>query len=261
MQRYARCLLLPMLMAAGVNSCVAVGVAGGVVVDAAAAPAAPATGGACSAAGGGDMAAEGTNLVLRDSTGQSVARWPLRDAQGRPGTLLAVCALPLRHSHVIVVQGWTELWEISHDPTAPPIYDGLVHDWRMGEGISRPGYLGIRRIRLEHPWMAVFSDDRVPWLLGAEASADGRADAVVLHLDVRRAVARWPLGTLDEAAARGGWLYGSALQGAATNVFTLRLPASDGDWRLIDIRTWRPHSGSGTPGSMAPSALDAAFTR
>lgn len=188
-------LLLPLLMAAGVNSCVA----GGVVVDVAAAPAAPATGGACSAAGGGDMAAEGTDLVLRDSTGQPLARWPLRDAQGRPGTLLAVCALPLRHSHVIVVQGWTELWEISHDPVAPPIYDGLVHDWRMGEGLPRPGYLGIRRIALERPWVSVFSDGRQPWLMGAEAANDGMLTAVVLHLDIRRALTRLPM------AADGGW--------------------------------------------------------
>ena len=160
---------------------------------------APGTGGACSTVNRGAMVAEGADLVLRDDAGLALARWPLRNAQGQPGTLLAVCSLPLRHSHVIVVQGWTELWEISHDPTAPPIYDGLVHDWRMREGIPRPGYLGIRRFRLERPWVAVFSDGRQPWLIGAEAADDGTLTAVVLNLDIRRALARMPL------PADGGW--------------------------------------------------------
>ncbi len=145
------------------------------------------------------MAADGADLVLRDATGQALARWPLRNAQGRPGTLLAVCTLPQRRSHAIVVQGWTELWEISSDPAAPPIYDGMVHDWRLGEGLPRPGYLGIRPIRLERPWVAVFGSAHQPWLVGAEAGDDGTLTAVVLHLDIRRVLTRLPL------APGGAW--------------------------------------------------------
>ena len=151
------------------------------------------------------MAADGADLVLRDGAGQPLARWPLRNAQGQPGILLAVCRLALRHSHVIVVQGWTELWEISHDPAAPPIYDGLVHDYRMGEGIARPGYLGIRRIHLVRPWVAVWGDGRQPWLVGAEAADVGQLTAVVLNLDIRRELARLPLapdGAWPELAGR-----------------------------------------------------------
>jgi hypothetical protein len=53
----------------------------------------------------------------------------------------------------------------------------------------------VRRIRLLRPWTSVWADGRVPWLLGSETGADG--DAVVLHLDVRRAVGRLPLTTDD----------------------------------------------------------------
>lgn len=161
----------------------------------------PPTGGDCApvgtSPGSGPMRVDGPDLVLHDGAGQALARWPLRDADGRPGEPIAVCQLQPRQSFAVVFGGWQELWEISTDPAAPPIYDGLVHDYRMGEAIARPGHLGLRRIRLLRPWTAVWADGRVPWLLGSEEAAE--ADAVVLHLDVRRAVGRLPL------APDGGW--------------------------------------------------------
>lgn len=159
----------------------------------------PVTGGDCAPPGAGPMRQDGADLVLHDSIGTPLARWPLRNAQGHAGTLLAVCALPQRRSVVVVVQGWLELWEISTDPAAPPIHDGLVHDYRMGEAIARPGHLGVRRIRLDRPWLAVFADQRVPWLLATEQGSAPGDGVVVLHLDVRRTVGRLPL------APGGGW--------------------------------------------------------
>ena len=157
----------------------------------------PPSGGDCAPPGDGPVRVQGPDLVLHDATGSALARWPLRDADGGPGVPIAVCRLQPRQSVVVVVAGWHELWEISTDPAAPPIFDGLVHDYRMGEAIPRPGYLGVRRIRLVQPWLAVWADGRVPWLLGREAGAD--ADVAVLHLDVRRVVGRLAL------APDGGW--------------------------------------------------------
>lgn len=159
--------------------------------------AAPPTDGDCAPPGDGPMRVAGADLVLHDDAGAVLGRWPLRDADGRPGRPIAVCRLQPRQSLVVVLAGWHELWEISTDLAAPPIFDGLVHDYRMGEAIARPGYLGVRRIRLLQPWTAAWADGRVPWLLGAEADVDG--DAAVLHLDVRRVVGRLPW------AADGGW--------------------------------------------------------
>lgn len=157
----------------------------------------PSNGGDCAPAVASPMRVESTDLVLHDELGAPLARWPLRDANGRPGTPIAVCRLAQRQSWLVAVAGWLELWEISTDRAAPPIFDGLVHDYRMAEAIARPGYLGIRRIRLERPWTAVWADGRVPWVMGAELGADH--DAAVLHLNVRRVVGRLPWGP------GGGW--------------------------------------------------------
>jgi hypothetical protein len=215
--------------------------AGGVIALAQAQPGLPGHG-TCTPAGRCSLVAEAGWLLLLDGAA-TIARWPLQDAQGRAGGLLAAFEAPTRRSFIVVLQGLSELWEISTDPDAAPIYDGLVHDWRLGEGIARPGYLGLRRIRLARPWTAAFFDARMPWLAGAESGeSDGAAtEAVVLHLDIRRAVLRLPL---DRQRA-------TPLQGAAL-VFSddgrpvhLRLPAPAGLWQWVDVQRWVLLPGEG----------------
>ena len=177
-------------------------------------------------------------LQLRDATGQVLRDWPVQDAQGGRGDVLAAFEAPQRRSFVVALRGLPELWEISVDPAAEPIFDGLVHDYRMGEGLPRPGFLGIRRSRLERPWVAAFYDPRVPWLVGAEAADPhtGAMTAVVLHLDIRRAMARLPLPVPVPGASA---LAGAALwdAGPGSPRWQLALPAAQG-WAVYDTQRW-----------------------
>ncbi|MCZ2291006.1 MAG: hypothetical protein LC125_03590 [Burkholderiales bacterium] len=110
--------------------------------------------------------------------------------QGRPSALLALSA---RRSFVLAFDGLPELWEIALDPQAEPIFDGYVHDYRMGEGIAKPGFLGVRRTRLQEPLRALVGDGA--YVLGRAADVDapgrGRARLVLVQLDVRRPIARF----------------------------------------------------------------------
>jgi hypothetical protein len=97
---------------------------------------------------------------------------------------------------------------VSFDPDAPPIYDGLVHDWRGREAIGVPGFMNPRRT----PWpegtlapIAKLSAPNGAWVLAQLAVArDARCSAVALvNLDVRRVVGLWRLeGAADVVAAR-----------------------------------------------------------
>lgn len=178
-------------------------------------------------------------LLLRDATGQVLRDWPVQDAQGHRGEVLAAFGAPLRRSFVVALRGLPEVWEISIDPAAEPIFDGLVHDYRLGEGLARPGYLGIRRSRLANALVAVFFDPRVPWLVGAEAPdpRSGKPVAVVLNLDIRRVVARLPL---PAPAPDSSPLAGTALQSEASPVgplWRLSLPADEGR-AVYDTQRW-----------------------
>jgi hypothetical protein len=134
---------------------------------------------------------QGNDVVVLDA-GQPVKTLPARSlAGGAPSTISTVRYLPQRRSFVIAFETLPELWELSVDPNAPPIFDGLVHDYRMGEAIASPGFLGVRRTALEAPALSIDTAD-----------ARGAAYVVVrtgktrwlVNLDVRRAIERLPQG-------------------------------------------------------------------
>jgi len=113
---------------------------------------------------------------------------------GRIATRIAALrTAALRRSFIVAPADLPELWEISYDPKAEEIYDGLVHDYRFGEGVPRRGFLGLRRTTLTEP-LADFVLDEVEaeaWGLAAAPPA-GSGEGQVINLDVRRRVATLP---------------------------------------------------------------------
>jgi hypothetical protein len=80
-----------------------------------------------------------------------------------------------RRSFVVALKDMPELWEISYDPKAEPIYDGLVHDYKMGEAIAKPGFQGVRRTPLDEPLDDFFFDQSYRHVLGATRPASRRS--------------------------------------------------------------------------------------
>ncbi len=113
-----------------------------------------------------------------------------------------------RRSFVVAFESLPELWEVSFDPDVPPIYDGLVHDWRSREAIGIPGFLNPRRT----PWresavapIVKVSSPNGAWVLALLAAAGGArcSEVALVNLDVRRVVGQWRLeGAVDMGAAR-----------------------------------------------------------
>lgn len=168
---------------------------------------------------------EGEDLVLRDAEGRERRRAPGRDLAGRRrGVPQAVLHHTGRRSLVVSHPALDELWELPLDPEAPPVFDGYVHDWRMGEAIATPGWFTPRRIPMAATMPSRWWLDAAwPWVAGAFDDA-----VIVVHLDVRRVVARLPLaGARIEHSARAAWNGAEAW----------RLPHAGGTaW--IDPRRW-----------------------
>lgn len=168
--------------------------------------------------------AEDGALHLHDRQGGERATLPGTDLSGRlHGDAESLHFLPQRRSLLATWPALAEWWEVALDPHAPPLYEGLVHDHRLGEGLARPGYLAPRRIALPGAWTrAAFVDARVPWVGGLRAGA-----VVVVHLDVRRVVAEFDLPGADPAAA---------VLDAAAGLW--HVPTAAGTVH-IDTRRWR----------------------
>ena len=237
-------------------------------------------------------AAHAEQFSLLDGRGEVHRAFDGTDLGGEHrGRATALFSLPQRRSFAVAWPALGEVWEISLDPQAAQIFDGLVHDYRMGEAIAKPGFLGARRAPLGRPLPHFsFADARVPWLAGTLG-----AEVAVMHLDLRRRIAALqvaaahPAGATLRRAARGHgafewWLPAghdihvfdtTRWQRAA--VHTLPGPvrhlhavddAEDGAvWALVDQRgdaalwvldgaasgMWRPVSG-GVVSALAPSA-------
>ncbi len=160
--------------------------------------------------------------------------------RGRPAALQAPAA---RRSFVVAFAGMPELWEIPLDPGAEPIFDGYVHDYRMGEAIAKPGFLGVRRTRLEEPLPGPALATHGAYVLGRAAdrsTAQGpRAVLVLVHLDVRRTIARFEVDAdPDLARAQPQVSAADAAGGAAREL--LVVPDRRGGAPLaIDLRAAR----------------------
>ena len=111
-----------------------------------------------------------------------------RDGRQR-SNVAEIHAVPQRRSFVITFDSLTELWELSIDPEAEPLFDGLVHDYRLNEGLAEPGFLGVRRTPLAQPLVDLKIDDSGAFVLGREKGDSGALRLV--QLDVRRSIARF----------------------------------------------------------------------
>lgn len=158
--------------------------------------------GAAPGATGWTLSQDGGDLVLRQE-GVERRRLPIRSLDGRErGTLAGQAFDAGRQAFVVVFAGLAELWELSIDPEAEPVYEGLVHDYRMGEGVAGRGFLGLRRTRLPEPASALALASAGYALVRGADLPDGRAVLHVVQRDVRLTLARLVLdGQPDLARA------------------------------------------------------------
>jgi mono/diheme cytochrome c family protein len=111
---------------------------------------------------------------------------PAKDAQGQSSRVSAVYDAAPRKSFIVALKDVPEAWEITYDPNAEPVYEGLVHDYQLGEAVPVPGPFPVRRIRLAESLDDFFFDQSYEHLIGA---ARGGQSAQVVDLYIRRKIA------------------------------------------------------------------------
>jgi DNA-binding beta-propeller fold protein YncE/cytochrome c553 len=143
-----------------------------------------------------------------------------------------------RKSFVVAMKDMPELWEISYDPKAADIFDGLVHDFRMGEGLGKPGFLNPRRTRLEEPLDDFFFDQSYSNIMGA--SRQGGKGAVV-NLDAHKKIADLDLPGMPHLGSGITWAWHGTTVLASPNL-------QQGVVTVINMKTWQPVAHIATPG-------------
>ncbi|MGP1680819.1 MAG: cytochrome D1 domain-containing protein [Giesbergeria sp.] len=186
------------------------------------------------------------NVVLFDSNLTLIKHIPAATLDGKQTSRVsAVYDAEPRKSFVVAFKDMTELWEISYDEKAAPIFDGLVHDYKMAEAIATPGFLNPRRTPLDEPLDDFFFDQSYKNVLGSKrpkpGMVGGAPTAQVVNLDVRRKIAELPIAGMPHL--------GSGITFAWNGTTVLASPnLKDGAIDVIDMRTWKTVKTIPTPG-------------
>ncbi|HSD53494.1 MAG TPA: cytochrome D1 domain-containing protein [Burkholderiales bacterium] len=162
----------------------------------------------------------------------------VKDRNGRSSRVSAVYDAAPRKSFVAALKDIPEIWEISYDDTAEPIYDGLVHDYKLKEGIALPGKLNPRRAPLDDVLDDFFFAPGYTYLVGA--SREGGQGQVV-NLDVRRRIGTVPLPGLPHLGSGISWQRDGRTVMATPNL-------KEGTVSVIDLGTWKVVKEIPTPG-------------
>ena len=169
-------------------------------------------------------------ITLLNADLRLVRRHDVATLDGRHSSCVAaVRDAPARRSFLVAPRDIPELWEISYDPQAGAIYDGLVHDYRMGEAIARQGFLGVRRTPLKEP-LARFC--LVPAQRHVIAASPARGGALVVNLDARVEIARLPMPGLPLPDDGALFERGDAWALACPN-------RAEAALELIDVKRWK----------------------
>lgn len=180
------------------------------------------------------------SVVLFDSNLQLIKLYPAKQLDGdQTSRVSAVYDASPRKSFVVALKDLPELWEISYDPKAEPIFNGYVHDYRMKEGIAEPGTFGVRRTPLTAPLDDFFFDQGYRFAIGSARPRPGetQANSQVISLDARRALANIDLPGMPHLGSGITWPW-TAPDGHRTTV--LASPnLKDGVISVIDMQTWK----------------------
>jgi len=169
-------------------------------------------------------------LVLLDAEDLSPLRViPVRDEAGRSSRVSAVYDAPPRQSFVVALKDLPEIWEILYQEDPPPVYNGPMHDYRMGEGMAQQsGRFPVRRIRLEDYLDDFFFSQDYRLVMGA---ARNTKNGQVVHLDAGRKIADLDLDGLPHL--------GSGITFEYQGRRVLATPhLKKGEVSVIDMQSW-----------------------
>jgi DNA-binding beta-propeller fold protein YncE len=178
-------------------------------------------------------------LVMLDARDLSLLKViPAQDANGRTSRVSAVYDAAPRESFIVALKDVPEVWELPYGDKTGPVYEGLVHDYRMAEALATAKPFGIRRIRLDDILDDFFFDPPYDHLIGA--SRDGHTGQVV-NLNVRRKIAELPLPGLPHLGSGITWEWQGHPVLATPNL-------KDAQVTVIDMKTWKTVAQIATAG-------------
>ena len=157
---------------------------------------------------------------------------------GKTSRVSAVYDAAPRMSFVAALKDIPEVWEISYDPDAQPITEGLVHDFQYKEGDFIPGQFNPRRTKLKDFLDDFFFTQSYDEIIGASRDA---TKGQVINLDARKRIADLDLPGMPHLGSGISFTHQGRRVLATPNL-------REGLVTFIDMETWKNIKSLKTPG-------------
>jgi mono/diheme cytochrome c family protein/uncharacterized FlaG/YvyC family protein len=152
----------------------------------------------------------------------------VKDDNGKSSRVSAVYDAAPRNSFIAALKDIPEVWELSYDENAPPVYAGLVHDYKMAEALAVKGPFPPRRIKLDDFLDDFFFDPAYNHVIGSSRGGHGQ----VVNLNIGRKIADVDLPGLPHLGSGISWDYQGRPVMASPNL-------KDGVVTVLDMKTWK----------------------
>ena len=154
---------------------------------------------------------------------------PVRDMHGKSSRVSAVYDAAPRESFIAALKDVKEIWEIPYGANAEPVYKGLVHDYKMKEGIAETGPFPVRQIQIDDYMDDFFFDRSYANVVGAARDAK---NAQVVNLYVKRRIESIELSGLPHLGSGITWDWQGTTVLATPNL-------KEPQVTVIDTKTWK----------------------
>ncbi|MGI9316129.1 MAG: cytochrome D1 domain-containing protein [bacterium] len=142
----------------------------------------------------------------------------------------AVYTAEPRQSFVIALKDIPEIWEIQYRDDPLPVYNGLMHDYRLNEGLAQEtGLFPVRRIALEDHLDDFFFSQDYSLLFGTSRDTKG---GQVVQMDLGRKIADIELDGMPHLGSGITWKYQGKPILATPNLGT-------GQVSIIDLESYQ----------------------
>ena len=175
------------------------------------------------------------SLVVLDARDLSLVKIiPTLSAAGdKTSRVSAVYDAAPRKSFVAALKDVPEVWEISYDPNAEPVAEGLVHDYQYREGHFTPAMFYPRRTILKDYLDDFFFTQSYREILGASRSA---SKGQVIFLDGRNKIADLDLPGMPHLGSGITWKWKDPSGRERTVMASPNL--NEGVVTVIDLETY-----------------------
>ena len=169
------------------------------------------------------------SLVMLDANDLSLVKViAVEDDFGHSSRVSAVYTAAPRESFVVALKDLKEIWEIFYSDTPPKVFNGLAHDYKMGEGMAEQGLFPVQRIKLDDYFDDFFFDQGYRNVVGAARNA---ASGQVVNLDAKRKISDVDLPGLPHLGSGISWKYKDKMVLATPNL-------KKGEVSIIDMKDW-----------------------